>query len=63
MYIYDERIQEMESLVFNSIVTVRYSFTSYTVTLRHLLAILALTLLYSENQPHSPLITLCSTGP
>ena len=46
----------MDFLVFNSIVIVSYSFLSYTVTLHKLLAILALTLLYSENQLHSLLL-------
>ena len=43
-------------LVFNSIVTVAYSFTSYTVTLQTSLAISALTLLYPENQLYSLLL-------
>ena len=43
----------MDLFVFNSIVTVAYSFTSYTITLQHLLQIPALTLLYTENQLYS----------
>ena len=56
MYISSEKSIAMDSLVFNSIVIVSYSFLSYTVTLHKLLATTVLTLLYSENQPHGHIL-------
>ena len=55
MYISNREVL-WDLLVFNSIVIVSYSFLSYTVTLHKLLAILALTLLYSENQHYSHML-------